>query len=47
MFKAVVSGETGGRGLAMASVTMATTKPQMEHESIYTVACATVVLDYR
>lgn len=46
MFKAVVSGEMGGRGLAVASVSTATVRPQREHESIYTVAYATVLLGY-
>ncbi len=32
-----------GRGLAVVSASMATSKPQGEHESIYTAACATVV----
>lgn len=32
--------------MAEVSVSMATTKPQREHESIYTVAYATVLFGY-
>lgn len=32
--------------MAVLSASMATSEPQGKHESIYTAACATVLLDY-